>query len=364
MTKSFLIPMFFYPILLVSGCGGDSVGPMAEMEATEYDFGLVRTDELSEARFTIYNKGDKTLKLYDVVTSCACTTGQLMDKQIPPGGKGELIIRVNPNKMRDASTSLSLGIKTNDPAHELLLLPVLAHLEYPLRFESEPETASDTRVIAGLFASTNGIMRLRKIPQGVPTVISIRAVQHMNRYINAEPTADQAFEFEGGEIKVSSEIGLAPFAQWADPNIKEFDLKFTFLPSVPPGDYEVVLRLNTNVRRYLFYNLTFELTVVETSEYAAPNGSQTDAIAAPEEVVTDSALHLVSILKESDTSYAARIATGSSERWYNEGAEFDGYVLEKIYSIQKSVVVREVDTGRRLRVTSTDTDSGTVTLVP
>jgi len=359
--------VFYVPILLVSGCGGNSVGPIAELEATEYAFGLIRTDELSSAQFTIYNRGDKTLKLTDVITSCACTTGQLVDTTISPGGKGELTVTVNPNKMRDSSTSLPLGIKTNDPAHEMLLLPVLAHIEYPLQFESESESdiVDETRVVAGLFASTNSHIPHRAIPQGVPTVIQVRAVQHLNKYVNAEPATDQIFEFEGGEIKVSADIGLAPVSQWADPDIKEFDFKFTLLPNVPPGDYKVVLGLNTNLRRYLFYNVTFDLTVVEASKYVAPSASQASTIAAPEEIpVTDTRLRLVSILKESPTSYAARIATGTSERWYNEGAEFDDYVLENIFAIQNAVIVRERSTGRRLRVTRTDTDSSAVTLLP
>ena len=367
MQKPLLISLVLSSMMLFIGCDGSSVGPILELEADEYNFGVVKTDGITEATFKIYNRGDKTLKLHEVVSSCTCTTAELLDTSIPPGGEGLMIIRINPNKMSGVGTRIPLVIKTNDPTQELVSLPVIAWREYPIQFITEMEHVSEMSIVPVISAYIVGTVDHQIISQGVPAEIMIRAAQNKNRFVDIMEMNDTSYSFDGESIDVQSSIGFAPLETWADPEIKEFDLKFTFTPNVSPGEYEIVLNLSTNIRQYTSFFLAFNFTVEKATKVISLATSEPGLLIADlidELSIIDVSLHIVSIIKEPESTYAVRIATELSERWYNEGAEFDGYVLEKIYSVQNSIVVREIDTGRRLRVTGKDDETSTVTQMP
>ncbi len=77
----------------------------AEVNSTTYDWGKIGiNDGNAEAEFEIKNSGSEVLKLYNVTTSCACTTAQIItaDQASPLFGmhtKSDYVAEVSPGKI-------------------------------------------------------------------------------------------------------------------------------------------------------------------------------------------------------------------------------------------------------------------------
>lgn len=52
----------------------DQQKPMAEINPTDTDFGEIKLSDVKTAQFVITNRGEKSLYLYDIKTSCGCTS--------------------------------------------------------------------------------------------------------------------------------------------------------------------------------------------------------------------------------------------------------------------------------------------------
>lgn len=98
------------------------VGPQITIDPTSYDLGRVKFGDIPEYTFTVKNSGDQPLIINGVTTSCACTKGEIEQKEILPGQETGLLVSFNPAVHGDdtdmGKLTRTVYITTNDPINE------------------------------------------------------------------------------------------------------------------------------------------------------------------------------------------------------------------------------------------------------
>jgi len=69
--------------------------PKIGVDQPVFDFGDRNAGELVEHSFILTNRGEGTLLIDQVKTSCGCTVAQISSKNIPPGGTANLMLKLN-----------------------------------------------------------------------------------------------------------------------------------------------------------------------------------------------------------------------------------------------------------------------------
>jgi len=90
--------LFLLVSLLASECGFCSSGKeeLTEEQGPYYwDFGEVAQGEILEHTFVLTNDSSAALGILHVDTSCGCTTSEVKEKEIPPGGSVEIRVKFN-----------------------------------------------------------------------------------------------------------------------------------------------------------------------------------------------------------------------------------------------------------------------------
>ncbi len=88
--------------------------PDLHVESPNFDFGEIFQGEKIPHVFEFFNKGDETLKVDRVRSSCGCTAVLVSEKAIPPGGKGELKANFDSARFQGA-ISKTIYLYSNDP---------------------------------------------------------------------------------------------------------------------------------------------------------------------------------------------------------------------------------------------------------
>lgn len=84
------------------------------MPETEFYFGNVNEGKIVSHVFKLLNKGNATLEVKEVKTSCGCTAALVSDKRIEPGKDGTLKVDLD-TKNRSGKLSRTVTIISNDP---------------------------------------------------------------------------------------------------------------------------------------------------------------------------------------------------------------------------------------------------------
>lgn len=108
-----------------------SLVPLAFINIPEYDFGKSLGGNKIEYTFTLKNIGQKTLKIIDVVETCACTASVLSKNEIPPGETGSIsTVLTVPSDNRLVHESVL--VHTDDPIQNPLTLTLKGEAYLPL----------------------------------------------------------------------------------------------------------------------------------------------------------------------------------------------------------------------------------------
>lgn len=93
-----------------------SVGPSIEFDRTSHDFGLRGETEIASTEFRILNKGDKTLEVGNITTSCGCTSAKISNKSIEPNDSATLTVVFDPTVHSEPAGKFNrmVFIETND----------------------------------------------------------------------------------------------------------------------------------------------------------------------------------------------------------------------------------------------------------
>jgi hypothetical protein len=149
-----------------------------------------------EHTFTFRNVGGALLTVEKVRTSCGCTAALISDKEIPPGGTGEIKTTFR-TKGYQGDVKKSLTVESNDPENELVRLTmggkVLSEVSvWPryLNWESiEQGDPPRPRRISIWFPEGRGL-RLEKIHSESPSVVLKEESEEENKVIYSVALAE------------------------------------------------------------------------------------------------------------------------------------------------------------------------------
>ncbi len=110
-------------------------GPHIHFQETEQYFGVVNEGEVLKHTFKFTNIGTDTIKVY-VRSNCGCTAALLSDKNILPGGTGEIKLEYN-TKGRKGNTKQGADVKTNDPDKPWITLSIYATVRSSIKVVPE-----------------------------------------------------------------------------------------------------------------------------------------------------------------------------------------------------------------------------------
>ncbi|MBW2305364.1 MAG: DUF1573 domain-containing protein [Deltaproteobacteria bacterium] len=97
----------------------------------EWDWGEVYSGERIVHVFSFENKGDETLKIENIDTSCGCTAALTTDKDVPPGGTGKIEVTFDTRGFRGRSHKV-VYVSSNDPAMRRAELRIYGNLRVDL----------------------------------------------------------------------------------------------------------------------------------------------------------------------------------------------------------------------------------------
>lgn len=75
----------------------------------------------AQHNFQFINKGDETLVIGEIKTSCGCTNAMPSQKEIPPGGNGKIKVTFDSRGFL-GNVSQEIKVYTNDPGHPVTAL--------------------------------------------------------------------------------------------------------------------------------------------------------------------------------------------------------------------------------------------------
>lgn len=125
----------------------DKEKPKVETKETFKDLGKIKVSEKKSAEFTIKNIGQKTLQLYNVFSSCGCTTSQIVVNgqssdefgmhsqsryvaEVLPGKQARIRVIYRPYVMPVYGlVEREVYLSTNDPDNQKLVFKVKAYVK-------------------------------------------------------------------------------------------------------------------------------------------------------------------------------------------------------------------------------------------
>jgi hypothetical protein len=128
------IPLALILVLILFSAGSifAGKGPKIKFKEESKDFGKMKQGKVLTHIFVFENEGDETLKINRVKTSCGCTAALLSNKEIAPGGKGEIKLTYNTRGFQGKNTKY-IDVESNDPAQPRKRLAVSVEIEVPPR---------------------------------------------------------------------------------------------------------------------------------------------------------------------------------------------------------------------------------------
>ena len=90
--------------------------PRLDLPSASHDFGAIaKRPDLAHV-FAVQNTGTADLKIWNLVTSCGCTTADLSSSVIPPGQRADLTVTFDPDfHATQGSVVRLVWFATNDP---------------------------------------------------------------------------------------------------------------------------------------------------------------------------------------------------------------------------------------------------------
>ena len=130
--------------------------PDLQVETPTFDFGKVYQGETVPHVFEFTNQGDEILHIDRVSSSCGCTAVLVSEKNIPPGGKGELKANFDSTRFRGA-ISKTIYLYSNDPVRPVMQFHLKGNVLEIVAVE--PSQVNFGKVEAGKPVSTTVVLR-------------------------------------------------------------------------------------------------------------------------------------------------------------------------------------------------------------
>ena len=135
--KIFTAPcLFFYCALLFGVSVYAGAAPILYIGTDTCDFGTILEGKVITHDFIVENKGDETLLIPNVRSTCACAVADYSEK-ILPGEKGKVTIEFDSKGSGGQTVDYKVRGDSNDPDHEYFDLTIKGHVDPILIIEPD-----------------------------------------------------------------------------------------------------------------------------------------------------------------------------------------------------------------------------------
>ena len=196
------------------------------------DFGTISDDVKSKAVFTIENKGDDELDIYDVKPTCGCTVANLSSKLIAPG-KTATLEAVYDSHNATGPIHRFVNVASNDPATPTLGLGISAVVN--------PKPAPDVRLSVYNIPNIN-------IAKGGHFPASVKLVSSGQLDLEIEEiTSSPGVSLKFGDIDVPA--GKTVKASLKMKPNEEKEMTIDVAPVAPSGNFQEIVTIRTNSKK-------------------------------------------------------------------------------------------------------------------
>ena len=124
-----LIIYLLCPVIFILAYTGESLAiPGLFLDEKVYNFGDAVDGDIISHDFIIENRGDTSLKIMKVRSSCGCTATSYT-KEIPPGENGKISARFRSKGYGGRTVNKRIHVETDDPKHSSLDLSITGHVD-------------------------------------------------------------------------------------------------------------------------------------------------------------------------------------------------------------------------------------------
>ncbi len=260
--------------------------PKIELQTNHYDMGIIPGTEIAVQSMKIYNRGSAPLKISRVQTSCGCTTGEMENTLIPPGGESRLIIRVDPKKIAGFQTTKILTIHNTDP-------------------ENPNPTIDVTTTVAPELEVDPEVMDFGQIPMGQAFKHTLRV-----RQLQDAPLEVSGAAFQRDLPFLKSSFAPVPESEWRTPGKHEYTVTVEVSADAPAGELNELFIISSNVPRMPQFSMRLKGTIVGpftfTPATVTLRGAQTGA--PIQNVLSLTGKEAVKILEVANSNPAIQVA--------------------------------------------------------
>ena len=109
----FLVPLYVF---------AQEKGALISFETDTIDYGEILKGSNGVRTFTFQNIGDVPIEIQGVKSSCGCTVPKKPNEPIPPGGKGEIQVKYDTNRIGVFRKTIT--VNTNAPSSPIIALKI------------------------------------------------------------------------------------------------------------------------------------------------------------------------------------------------------------------------------------------------
>jgi hypothetical protein len=191
--------------------------PKIRFDQPDYDFGKVEAGDEVEHTFVFRNVGDDLLSIRKVLTSCGCTAALVSEREVPPGGTGEIKATFQAKGFQ-GDVKKGLTVESNDPGNKLVRLTIGGNVVSEVAVEPRyldwetlgPGDSPRPKRLRIRFLKDRGL-RLEKIQSESPSVVLTKVSEDQNSAVYSVALAEDlpAGRFTG-RITITSNSERVP----------------------------------------------------------------------------------------------------------------------------------------------------------
>jgi uncharacterized protein (DUF58 family) len=127
---SLVLLLWLFPTIVMG-----ATGPAIALDRSEHDFGEVQVGDVVQTKIRVSNKGDATLVIEEVRTSCGCTKAASHAKEVPPGQETEVAVSFDSTGLSSGRKTQAVFINTNDSKNPVSKFQIFANVVHPISIE-------------------------------------------------------------------------------------------------------------------------------------------------------------------------------------------------------------------------------------
>ncbi len=210
----------FTLVLVVAIASRASAQPCCTLSADSIEFGTISAEQNNQCTLRITNGGDETLTVFSAKASCPCLKPEIAEKEVPPGKKTELTVRLDLEKYPKNEVSGYVILETNE-SEGIRQIRVTAKIQPELVVEPD-------------------VIDFGTLKRGLLHRMKAKVLQHTQAEL-AISDVEVPADIECSITKLNSAREEPPKAV--------YELEITLAPSLLADSLNEKIALNTNIER-------------------------------------------------------------------------------------------------------------------